>query len=350
MNFLFTYARYLITVLIIVCIIAAFILVTSYAVFRIVFYNANKVPDDPHRIPKGPRYDILDREIHQLVSETLAIPFKQIYITSRDGIKLAARLYETSPSAPVALLMHGWHGISCRDFAAGLQIHLAKGHNVVLVDERAHNKSGGHVISFGIKERYDCLDWINWILTHFGPQTYILLHGVSMGGATVLMAAGLHLPANVKGIISDSGYTSPKEIICKVCSDYHVKPALAWPFIKTGAKVFGHFNPEETSARQTMTANTLPVMFVHGTGDDFVPCVMGDELYALTKGPKYQVRVPGAPHVLAYMYDVKAYLTVMDEFCSEVLGPESSPAAELFAAEDAEYKKEIEGAVESGLI
>ncbi len=324
--------------IIVVCAAAAFVLAAAYATFRIIFYNANKVPDNPHRVPTGPKYDILDKEMHRLIDDTLAIPYEQVYITARDGVRLAAKVYLREADAPVALLMHGWHGIAERDFAAGIQIHLAKGHTVVLVDERAHNASGGHVIAFGVKERYDCLDWIGYILDRFGKDTEILLHGVSMGAATVCMAAGLPLPENVKGLISDSGYTSPKEIICKVCGEYHVKPKLAWPFIRLGAALYGHFNPEASSAREAMAENTLPAMFVHGTGDDFVPWEMGDELYRLSRGPKYEVLVPGAPHVLAYMYDRKAYLETMDVFCTELFGKKSRPVAATF--HDAGEKQE----------
>ena len=319
-------------------ILAALAAVISYITYRFAFFNANKEPDDPHRVPSGPKYDCLKKEIHELIDETLAIPYEEVHITSRDGLPLYAKLYRPSSyrndahsgkeyGAPasvrppegtvrVALLMHGWRGIAERDFAGGVQAHLERGDTVLLVDERAHGKSGGHTITFGVKERFDCLDWIDYILRTFGKDTPIILHGVSMGASVVMMAAGLDLPENVRGIIMDSGYTTPKEIICKVVEDKKVNPRIAWPFIKLGAFLFGHFDPEAAGADAyaSMKKNHLPALFIHGTGDDFVPFEMGEANCRASKGPKFFTKVEGAPHVMAYMYDKELYFQQFDAF------------------------------------
>ena len=210
--------------------------------------------------------------------------------------------------------MHGWHGIAERDFAGGVQVHLSHGDNVLLVDERAHGESEGHTITFGVKERYDCLDWINYVIDTFGKDVKIILHGVSMGGAVVMMAAGAGLPENVIGIVSDSGYTSPKDIICKVVKDRGFPAKIMWPFIRLGARLFGHFDPEESSALEAMKKNHIPAFFIHGSGDDFVPFEMGAANYRASRGPKVFAAVKGAPHVMAYMYDREKYFRKTDEF------------------------------------
>ena len=297
---------------------AALAVIISYITYRFTFYNPNKKPDDPHRIPDGPKYACMEKEIHELIDETLAIPYENVSITSRDGLRLCGKQYRTSKETRVTLLMHGWHGVAVRDFAGGVQVHLDHGDNVLLVDQRAHNMSQGHTITFGVKERYDCLDWIEYIRKEFGKDVPILLHGVSMGASTVMMAAGLDLPSNVKGIIADSGYTSPKDIICKVTAEKKINPRIAWPFIRLGALLFGRFDPNAASALDSMRKNHLPLLIIHGTGDDFVPFEMGVENYNASKSVKFFTRVEGAPHVMAYMYDTEQYFALMDEFYNAI--------------------------------
>lgn len=309
-----TFTKLVKIIAVIASIAAAFTLIISYITYRFAFFNSNRVPDDPHRIPNGPKYDCLKDEIHELIDSTLAIPYERVSIRSRDGLKLSAKFYRTAPGNRVAILMHGWHGIAERDFAGGVQAHLEKGDNVLLVDERAHNRSEGHTITFGVKERYDCLDWIEYVQRTFGGDTPIVLHGVSMGAAVVMMAADLGLPENVKGIIADSGYTSPKAIICKVVKDRKINPRIAWPFLKTGARLFGHFDPEDADTTKSLQRNRLPLLIIHGTGDDFVPFEMGEANYNATRGPRFMTKVTGAPHVMAYMYDKKLYFEKLDEF------------------------------------
>lgn len=308
----------LIALIVIVCIVIAFSLIAAYVTFRMAFYNSEK-EDDPHRVPDGVQYEYLKENIKNLVDKTLAIPYEPVEITSRDGLKLFGRFYKTSYDAPVAILMHGWHGIAERDFAGGVQNHLEKGTNVLLVDERAHNKSEGRIMTFGIKERYDCLDWIEYALNRCGSDTKIIIHGVSMGAATVMMTAGLKLPPNVIGIIEDCGYTSPKEIICEVVRKKGVPPKLAYPFIKLGARLFAHIDLESSSASEAMANNKIPVLFIHGTADMFVPYEMMERLYALTKGPKFKVSVQNASHVMAYLTDTELYMRIFNEFYKFIL-------------------------------
>ena len=299
-----------------ICILclAAFVLLVSYGTYRVCFYNANKVPDDPYRLPVGEKYDALKDQCFELIGGTLALPFEPVTIRSRDGLQLFAKLYRTDPKMPVVILMHGWHGIAERDFSAGTQIHLYNGLNVLLADQRAHQKSEGHTITFGIKERYDCLDWIGYVQKTFGTETPILIHGVSMGAATVLMAAGLPLPEQVCGVIADSPYTTPAAIIKKVTADKGFPPAVVFPFVRLGSLLFGHMRLQSASALEAVSRNRRPVMLIHGTGDAFVPCEMGDALYAAANEPKFQVKVADAPHVLAYMYDKKLYLETLERF------------------------------------
>ena len=182
-----------------------------------------------------------------------------------------------------------------------------------MVDQRASGQSEGRVITFGIKERYDCLAWVDYALKRFGSDVELLLCGISMGAATVLMAAGMDLPPNVKGIIADCGYTSPREIICKVIRQIGLPAKIMYPFVKLGAKIYGRFDLEEASAVEAMERCRVPVFFAHGEPDDFVPCDMSRVNYEACTAPKKLFTVPGAGHGLSYIVAPEEYLKGVSE-------------------------------------
>lgn len=226
----------------------ALIAEASYAACRLVFTVPEGCSDDPYRIPKGEQYDKLHERMTATVDAAVSIPFEDVYIRSHDGLRLRGRYYETSPGAPVQILFHGYRSNAVRDFSGGLRLALNSGCNALLVDQRAHGGSEGKHLGFGVLERRDCLDWIEYVNKRCGSGVPIVLVGVSMGAATVLMAAGLELPDNVVGVIADCGYTSPKEIICKVAVDMKLPSRLLYPLVRLGARLFAGFDPNECSA------------------------------------------------------------------------------------------------------
>ena len=111
-------------------------------------------------------------------------------------------------------------------------------------------------------------------MEHFGPDVKLILCGISMGASTVLMAAGQPLPEIVIGVLADCGYNSARDIIKKVIRRMHLPADLCYPFVKLGARLFGHFDLEALSPETALRSCTLPVIFFHGEADDFVPCEM----------------------------------------------------------------------------
>jgi len=192
------------------------------------------------------------------------------------------------------------------------------GRNALIVNHRAAGNSDGHIISFGINERRDLLRWIDFANEKFGTDTKIIITGISMGAATVLMAAGEKLPDNVICALADCGYTSPKEIIKKVMRDMRLPATLFYPFIKLGARLFGRFNLEEASPIEAVKRASVPIIFVHGDTDDFVPYSMAEELYAACASKKKLITAKGAGHGLAFPADEEGYLRAVSEFSSEI--------------------------------
>lgn len=300
-------------------VIAALLLITlglSYYCYRRVFYAPPRTPmaADEYEIPPGHIYETYREKMVNWMKETRAMECERVEITSFDGLTLRGRYYEYTKDAPVEILFHGYQGTSERDLCGGVQRCFALGRSALLVDQRGSGESDGHIITFGINERKDCLKWIDFIIEKLGKDVRIMLGGVSMGAATVLTTAGEDLPPNVVCILGDCGYSSAKEIIKKIVKEMHLPPSLVYPFIKLGAKLFGHFNLEETSPVEAMKTCKVPVLLLHGDVDAFVPYEMSEQIYAACASPKRLVKVVGAGHGLAYPKDEANYIAALKQF------------------------------------
>ncbi len=303
----------MIWVLISIGLLAAVILWLSRFCYRMAFYSLNEKEQDLYTIPPGKQYEDVADQILELIHEVDQLSYELVSITARDGLHLVGRYYHFKDNAPVQILFHGYRSNGRREFSGNNRIAVKLGFNAIVVDERAHGKSGGHTITFGIKERYDCLAWAEYAAQRFGPDIPIILTGVSMGAATVLMASSLPLPQNVAAIIADCPYSSPGEIIRKVSRDVKLPPKLAYPFVVIGALVFGRFKLWETSPVEAVRRTQIPILLIHGDDDRFVPCEMSSQIYAACNSAAELVIFPGAGHALSYFTDTKLYeKTVLD--------------------------------------
>lgn len=303
---------------ILLLVLAALVLGFSYFAYRIAFYSPNK---DRDKIPAttGAQYDPY-REVMGLIYRNLADrPFEEVTITSRDGLTLYGRYYHVKDGAPLDIGFHGYRSAPLTDFSGGSEISFGLKHNLLLVDQRAHGKSGGTTITFGVKERQDCLEWVTYAVDRFGQDTQILLYGISMGAATVLMASELDLPGNVKGIIADCPYSSPCAIIETVSDQMRIPHALASPFVRLGAKLYGGFDLKQTDAVQAVKHTKVPILLIHGETDSFVPCAMSEEVYHANPQMVQRHTFPGADHGISYLVDKDRYWKIVTEFLDSVL-------------------------------
>ena len=303
----------------IILFLIAFTLFVSYICFRIVFYEPRKqkLSSEDLPVPEEDIYKPYHPLMKKWILEARNFPHEDYYIKSHDGLTLHAKYFEFAPDAVTEIMFHGYRGSAERDLSGGVQRCFALGRNILLVDQRTSCGSEGNVISFGINEHRDCLAWIDFAVNHFGPDVRLILTGISMGASTVLMAAGKPLPKNVVGVLADCGFSSPKKIIQKCANDMHYPVNLIYPFIKLGAKIFGHFDLEEYSPLEAMKTCKVPVIFFHGENDDYVPCYMSREVYDACTTPKKLVTIPGAGHGLVYLVDNQKYFQSVVEFFSE---------------------------------
>ena len=295
-------------------VLLALILLASWFAYYIPFHVPKNHAEDPFDLPKGPQYEAVHDVMLRALERLLVLPYEQVYITSFDGTRLAARYYHKADGAPVQIQFHGYRSCAQRDFCGGTLFALEMGQNVLVVDQRAHGLSEGRVISFGVKERRDCLCWVDYVNQRFGPDTKIILSGISMGAATVLMASQLNLPDNVAGIIADSPYSSPSATIQKVCTDVKFPTKLVYPFICLGALIFGHFRLWEATASSAVKTTHIPILLIHGEDDHFVPCEMSREIFDACAAPKMLHTFPGAGHGLGFTIDAPRYKKITREF------------------------------------
>ena len=274
-------------------------------------------------IPRGAIYEPYREDMIAWTKMIRAYPYQAYSIRSFDGLTLRAKFFEYEKGAPIELMFHGYKGTAERDLNGGVERCFKLGHSAMLIDHRGSGFSDGSVITFGILEVRDCFDWIDFAVREFGEDVRLILTGMSMGAATVMMAAqgrnrdGV-LPPQVKYILADCGYSSAKEIISKVMGEMGLPPALLYPCAKVGARLFGHFDLDETSPMEAVALARVPMVFAHGDADDFVPYDMSAQLHAVcASAHKKLITIPGAGHGLAYPVGREDYVEALAEFKRE---------------------------------
>ncbi|MEG1426125.1 MAG: alpha/beta hydrolase [Oscillospiraceae bacterium] len=230
---------------------------------------------------------------------------ERVEIQSFDGLTLTGFLLEQKKepeSHRVMVMMHGFRSHDFNDFALSVRYFYDAGYHVLLCDQRAHGGSQGKYLTFGVKERYDCRDWAKFGAERWGENTRVFLMGVSMGAATVLMSLGLDLPKAVKGVVADCGYTSPKAIFAHVLKhSYHLP---CFPILNVAnmlCKWRAGFGLSEYSTLDALEKNKIPVFFLHGGKDDFVPKTMTEQNYEKCTARKELLIIDEAAHAMSFL-------------------------------------------------
>ncbi|MCI8814074.1 MAG: alpha/beta hydrolase [Lachnospiraceae bacterium] len=247
---------------------------------------------------------------------------ERVALTSHDGYELVANVYPGSPkSRKWALLLHGYGYTGKKEEMEYIGAeYAAQGYWVLAPDLRCHGESQGDFIGMGWTDRQDILQWIDYIVSQ-DKQAKIVLHGQSMGGAAALMTAGEKLPDQVKAVVSDCAYTSVWDIFSRKLKDwYDVGP---FPILYETNLIFqlrGGYNLKKASVLAQVAKSRLPILFIHGEADDFVPVSMARELYEKAAGPKELLTVPGAGHGLSNYVDPDAYYGKVFSFLENIYG------------------------------
>ena len=239
----------------------------------------------------------------------------RVELTARDGTPLVGHWYENPYARRVVVAMHGWRSRWDQDFGLIAPFFHEMGCSVLYAEQRGQNGSGGAHITFGLLERYDCLDWVEWVNRHTLPYLPVYLAGISMGATTVLLAAGLEMPACVKGVVADCGFTSPHDIWRHVAErNLHLNYDLHKTWVEWLCRRRLHIGLGEGSTVDAMKTCRVPVLFVHGSDDSFVPVDMTYENYKACAAPKELLIVPGAGHGMSYLIEKNRYQKTLKAF------------------------------------
>ena len=293
--------------------------ITSYICFYAGLHRVDYKKESDFYFPETEQYLPFKEELKRRISYNKSKPFKEIKIKSYDKKTLFGRLYEAeNKKAPLVIFFHGYRSSPYRDSAGVFDFYNKMGYSLLLVSQRAHEKSEGKFLTMGIKERKDCLSWIEYAEENLKESEKIVLCGVSMGGSTVLMAAGEKLPERVKGIISDSAFSSAKAIMQKVIGEMKLNKKITYFFIKLGGILFGKVNLDETDVKAQLKKAKLPIFFIHSIADAFVPYSMTKESFDLYENKKEFFSVEDVGHGMSYFSDKEGLMNNLKKFIESV--------------------------------
>ncbi len=281
---------------------------------------------------EGPKSAAKDKEklmSSNDLSETIAVimdaakvleetQHEQVEIIAQDGTTLVGHWFCPENAKRIIIAMHGWRSSWSQDFGVIAPFWFETDCAVLFAEQRGQGNSGGEYMGFGLLERYDCLDWIGWVNERTEEKLPIYLGGVSMGATTVLMTAGFELPENVKGIVADCAFTSPHTIWKHVLeNNFHLPYGLYSKAAKDICEKRIQVSSDSFSTIEAVQNCKVPVLFIHGTDDHFVPVEMTYENYKSCTAPKKLFIVPGAEHGMSYLVDKDGYEAVIKRFWSE---------------------------------
>ena len=244
---------------------------------------------------------------------------KDVYVTSKDGLRLHAYWIPAANPKGTILLAHGYRSTMLVDFGLAFAFYHALGMNILVPNQRAHGLSEGRFITFGVKESEDMKQWIDFHNRTFGDHQMIL-SGLSMGASTMLYLADQELPENVKCIIADCGYTSPKAILDVVYrSVVHIPSGLSLWAADLFTRLIAGFSLTEKDTRTVLSNAKIPVLMIHGLSDDFVPSYMTQQGFDACIGRKSLLLVEGAGHGTSFLVDKEAYTRHVISFLEKYL-------------------------------
>ena len=276
------------------------------------------------RVSRNKSFKIIDKNI-----EKMLLPYKDIVdkgtawvenqkkkyidIKSFDGINLHAMFISHPKEKGVIILEHGYRSTKERDLYSSLYNYYNMGYSLLICDNRGCGKSGGKYITFGYYESRDLDKWVDYIYKRH--KCKILLAGISLGASSVLMVNNKH----VKGMLVDSGYTSAyHEIKYCIRHYFHILPFIFMPMICLYVRLLIGFRLKKCNVLINLGNINIPILFVHGMSDDFVPHQNTIQQYNFYNGKKEILLIPNATHGMGYLVDEETYLNKIKQFLKKI--------------------------------
>lgn len=248
--------------------------------------------------------------------------FETMSMESFDHLLLNGYFLEAKePTNKLVVFAHGYLGNAKQMGLFGQYYYEELGYHIFMPDLRGHGLSEGDYYGFGWHDRLDLIDWTNQLLKKLGDDTEIIYHGLSMGAATVLMASGEELPQQVKGIIADSPYSDVYDLFSyQMKRMFHLPAFPLLDMTSVVTKIRADYSLKEASSLVQVEKAAVPILYIHGESDTFVPTKMTKKLYKHTSSPADIWTVPGANHGEAFVVEKDTYIQKLKVFLQETIG------------------------------
>ena len=278
---------------------------------------------DPNRCDTDSAYADLYSRYPSMEEWVENHPLQEISILNPEGKRLQALYHQAeAEGGKTAIIVHGYRDCNIK-FLYLARLYNELGFHVLLPDLAAHGQSQGEAIQMGWKDADDLLLWCGVADSLFSTElqeTHILVHGVSMGAATVMNCSGRDVPAGVKGFVADCGYTSVWDEFAEQLQAEFSLPAFPMMHIASLLCEWKYgWNFQEAAPIESLRKSRLPMLFIHGTADDFVPTRMVHELYKAKPADKKLWLAPDAGHGLSYLYHPEEYTARIRTFWHDVM-------------------------------
>lgn len=305
--------------------VTGFIGGAGYTVFREIMHRNATLPEKLSKIinKKDESVPVFDASQDERAIWFEQQNFEDFEIVNARGLKLRAHLLRPeNPSDIYVFASHGYRNHGKGEFNVIAKFYHDKGYNVFMVDHQAAGESDGTYIGFGYHESRDGMLWLDFMKKTFGEDIRIILHGISMGSATVMLMSGNEtLPENVRFTVADCGYTSAWNQFSHNFSSMHVP---VFPILNAAnffnRKISG-FDFRDTDTKEAVSKAKLPMLFIHGANDDFVPTKMGSQLYAFCGSAHKELYIaPEAAHAESYVMQTEEYEAKINSFIEKFIG------------------------------
>ena len=293
-----------------ILIIITLYIIISYFIFivisRVSKHNFLKIIDKNIEKTLTPYQNIITNGLNWVNNKN----YEDIYIKSFDHLKLHAIFIKHNSPKGIIILAHGYRSTKERDIYSSVHEYYNLGFSIVVIDQRGCGLSEGKYITFGLNESKDLNAWVNYLAKKY-PTIPIVLGGISMGATSVLLVNN----NLVRGMIVDSGFISPWEEINYCIKHYfHIPGIIFLPMINIYTNIIGKFDLKKTNTIKTLKKLNVPILFIHGGDDDFVPSINTDLNYDAYSGPKKLLIIDNANHGMSYLVNKELYVSTIKEF------------------------------------
>lgn len=303
---------------------AIILALTGFCIVGTGFYLLDySLSPDPNRCDTDSAYADLYSRYPSMEEWVENHPLQEISILNPEGKRLQALYHQAeAEGGKTAIIVHGYRDCNIK-FLYLARMYNELGFHVLLPDLAAHGQSQGEAIQMGWKDADDLLLWCGVADSLFSTElqeTHILVHGVSMGAATVMNCSGRDVPAGVKGFVADCGYTSVWDEFAEQLQAQFSLPAFPMMHIASLLCEWKYgWNFQEAAPIESLRKSRLPMLFIHGTADDFVPTRMVHELYDAKPADKKLWLAPDAGHALSYLCHPEEYTARIRTFWHDVM-------------------------------